>query len=326
MATSGSWDYGRTAAQIITSALENLGVLAAGGTVATADNTTALARLNYIAKQNQGQNDGSPGLKVHTRQRVALFVAKGQQTYTVGPASTDARATILYGRTTISADEAAAQTVISITSNTDTTNYPGTTVTMASADIVGIELNDGTIQWTTISGTPAATMTIGNALTGASSAGRYVWWFTARAQRLINLEAAVLRDKNLNDIQLGIFRTIQQYDIGIANKYADGAPRNVLFEPLRVNSRITLDSQPTDVTSQIILTGWYPSEDYDATSDDIAYPQESFRFLSWELTYELHAAYGVDWTPGMEKMRMEAKQSYLNLNPEVSDLYFRPNA
>jgi hypothetical protein len=69
-----------------------------------------------------------------------------------GPATTDARATTQYGRTTISANEALGQTGAQHHLEHGRTTYPGTTVTMTSGDIIGIELNDGTIHWTTISG------------------------------------------------------------------------------------------------------------------------------------------------------------------------------
>ena len=323
MATSGSYDFSRTAAQVIQGALENLTVIAPGGTVSSAHSTMLLARLNMIAKQHQGTADGAPGLKVHTRQRVTLFLAKGQQKYSIGPASTDARAATSYGRTTLSAAEALGQTTISITSNTDTTTDPGTTVTMTSGDIVGIQLDDGTLQWTTISGTPSTTMDIADSLTSAAASGNYVYWFTSRAQRFPVIESAVLRDENRNDTELTIFRTVRDYEIGVPDKYADGDPTCVLVEPLRIATRVTLDTQPTDVEKQIVLTVQYPAEDYDATTDDIAFPQEAYRFLTWELSFESCDVFGKEWTPSMEKKRLEARNSYLSLNPEVSNLYFQ---
>lgn len=324
MATSGSFDYSLTAAQVIAASLENLGVIAAGGTVASADSALALIRLNLIAKQYQGRSDGAPGMKIHTRQRVTLMLAKGQQTYSVGPASGDARASTLVGRTTLSAAEAAAQTTLSITSNTDTTTYPGTTLTMTASDIVGIQLDDGTIQWTTISGTPNTTMDVANALTGAAAAGNYVWWFTSRAQRFPVVESAVLRNSSYNDTELQVYTDEREYSLGVVDKYADGTPTAILVEPLRIATRITLNSQPTDVTDQIVLTVLYPAEDYDATSNDVAFPQEAMRFLVWELAWDLHPTYGIQWTGAMDKLRSEARAMYLNLNPENSILYFQP--
>lgn len=326
MATSGSWDYSLTAANIIDMAVENLGVLAAGGTIASADQTLALRRLNVIAKQFQGTADGMPGMKVWTRQTVTLFLAKGQQSYEIGPASGDARATTQYGRTTLSAAEASGQTVLSITSNTDTTNYPGTTVTMTNGDFIGIVLDDGTIQWTTISGTPASTATVSVALTGNAASGNYVYWFTSRAQRFPAWEAAWLRDRNQNDTQLTIFRNSSEYNLGVADKYADGEPTSVLIEPKRITTRVTFDSQPTDVTDQIYFSVLYPAEDYDATTNDIAFPQEWLLPLSWKLSKEIAPAFGAIWTPTMEDNLKEALAIARNMNPEVSDVYFQPGA
>lgn len=325
MATSGSWNYLVTAAQLIQVSLEDIGVVESGETLSSEDQDMALRRLNYLVKQWQGTADMAQGLKVWTRQRVTLFLAKGQQTYTIGPASTDSRATTQYGRTTISAAEAAGQTVISITSNTDTTNYPGTTVTMTASDIVGIELDDGTIQWTTISGTPSTTMTIAVALTGAAAAGNYVYWFTSRAQRFPDCEFAVLRNENITDTPLTILTEVAEYE-SLTDKNSDGDPWGILIEPLYLNTRITLTSQPQDVTKQIRLTVIYPAEDYDATTNDIAYPQEWFAALEWELAKRCAPAFRVPWTKDMEANWMAATAIARELNPQNSTAYFQPGA
>ena len=91
MATSGSWNYSIDAAAAINMALENLAVLIPGGTVVSAHQTMALRKLNVIAKQFQGTSDGAPGMKVHTRQRVTLILAKGQQNYLMSPCASSCR-------------------------------------------------------------------------------------------------------------------------------------------------------------------------------------------------------------------------------------------
>ena len=323
MASSGSFDYSLSAAGICTVAGENLGIVASGATLATNDQTMLLRRLNMVAKQFQGTADGSPGVKVHTRQRITLMLAKGQQTYLVGPASSDARASTQIGRTTLSAAEASGQTVLSITSNTDTTTYPGTTITMTASDFIGVQQDDGTIHWSTISGTPGATATLAVALTANAASGSYVWWFTARAQRFPVIESAVIQYSNMTQFPLGVYSDARQYDQGVSDKYADGTPTNILVEPLRIATRVTLDSQPTDVTQTIVLTALYPSEDYDATTDDIAFPQEWLRPLAWELAFDAAPAVGKQWTPEMERNRQESLAIAKSLNPENSVLYFQ---
>lgn len=323
MATSGSWDYSRTGTQLVQAAFENLGVYIPGGTVSSADSALALMRLNHIAKQWQGDADGFPGLHIVHRQRVTLFLAEGQQTYLIGPASSDARSTTRYGRTTIDVAEAAGQTILSVAATSDTTTEPGTTITATASDIIGVEQNDGTIFWSTVSSISAGdTITIGTGLDVAAAVGNYVWYFTSRAQRFVTIESAVLRNENFNDTPLTVYTDVREYDEGVSDKYADGQPAAILVEPLRITTRVTLDSQPTDVTDTIVMTVQYPAEDYDAAANDIAFPQEYLRALEWELTFALAPAYGSGWTPVMEKNRNEALSIARRLNPENSALYF----
>jgi hypothetical protein len=297
MSTSGSWDYSVTASAIITMAAENLTIIEAGGTVSSADQTTMLRRLNLIAKQWQGKADMAQGLKIWTRQRLTLFLAKGQQRYTVGPASTDSRATAQYGRTTLSSAYASG-TSLSVSAVSDTTTYPGTTVSMTSGDIIGVVLNDGTISWTTLASTPSASpATLSGALAGAAAAGNFVYWFTSRAQRFPICEYASLRIFDTTsfgeatDIPLFVYRDLQSYE-ALPNKTADSDPTALLIEPQRLNTAITLDCQPNDVTKVVNLAVLYPAEDYDATSDDIAFPQEWYAALEWELTLRCAPLFG----------------------------------
>ncbi len=323
MPTSGSYNYSLTAADIIQAMYEDMSVVEPGGTVSSADSVMALRRLNLISKQYQGTADGAPGIKVHTRQRISLILAKGQQTYLIGPATTDARSSTSMGRTTVGTAYVSGTSLI-VSSASDAASYPGSTLSMASGDFIGAQLSDGSIEWTTINGAPAGnTITLTAGFSLAAAAGNYVWFFTNRAQRFPVIESALLRQIGRTDTPLEVYRDAIQYDQGVANKYASGSPTAVLVEPLRTNTRLTFDSQPADVTQTVMLTVLYPSEDYDATTDDIAYPQEALRFLSWELAFAMAPSIG-RWTPEMEKNRNEARSIYLNLNPENSTLHFQP--
>lgn len=324
MTTSLSWDFSINRNELIIGALRAAKIIGKDQTPDATHITTGAEALNMLVKQLQGPIDRAFGRKAWTRQRITLFLAKGQQRYTIGPASTDARSTTQYGRTTISAAEAIGQTVISITSNTDTTTYPGTTVTMTNGDIVGIELDDGTIQWTTISGTPSSTMTISNALTVAAAAGNYVWWFTSRAQRPVLVESATLRDENNKDRSLISYTEVENYE-RFPDKTADGDPGSVLVEYQRINTAVTFDVQPNDVTKVVNLSVLYPTEDYDASSDDVAFPQEAYRCLKFMLALDLWPEYKEGDPPAfLVGLATQAKAFFDSLNPETTDLYFQP--
>jgi hypothetical protein len=306
--------------------LEDLGVIEPGQTVPSTFATMGLQRLNLLVKQWQANTDLAPGLKVWTRQRVNLFLAKGQQTYLIGPASTDARATTRYGRTTIDAAEAASQTTISVAETTDTTTEPGTSITATASDIIGVEVDDGTIHWSTVSSISAGdTITIGTGLSTTAAVGNYVWWFTSRAQRLPLVEHAVIRDENRQDTELQIYRDAYAYDVGVLNKYDDGRASAILVEPLFLNTRITLNAQPTDVTDTLVLTALYPAEDYYSASNDIAFPQEWYSALEWELAFRMSPAFG-RWTKEMEMNRQNALTMARSINPEKSNLYYQCDA
>ena len=325
MATSGSWDYSATAAQIITASAEDIGLIQPGVTLSTAHQTAMLKRLNYLAKQWQGKADMAQGLKIHTRQRVTLFLAKNQQSYLVGPAASDNNATTQYGRTTLSAAEEAGQTTLSITATTDTTTYPGTTVTMTASDKIGIVQTDGTMFWSTISSTGAGpTVVIGTGLDVAAASGAYVYWYTTKAQRFPVLEYAVLRNSDGVDLSMGIYREVAQYE-SLPNKGQTGDPLQLLIEPLRLNTRITSDFYPQDVTKQLRLTVLYPAEDYDATTDDIAFPQEWFAALEWELALRYCVPAGRTWTPEMQLNYTQATAIARELNPQNTVRHFEPN-
>lgn len=324
MATSGSWTYSINRNELITAALRVVRIIGKDQTPDASHISTGAEALNMLVKQFQGPIDAAFGRKAWTRQRVTLFLAKGQQRYLIGPASTDARATTRYGRTTISANEASGQTVLSVTSNTDTTTYPGTTVTMTDADIIGIEQNDGTIHWSTISGTPGATATIAVALTAAADAGNYVWWFTSRAQRPVLIESASLRDENYKDSPLTLYTEVEDYE-SFSDKTADGDPSSLLVEYQRINTAVTCDVQPNDVTKVVNLSVLYPTEDYNASTDDIAFPQEAYRALKFMLGLDLWPEYKEGDPPAsLERRAAQAKAMFDNLNPETTTLFFEP--
>jgi len=295
-------------------------VIANGQTLDSNDLATFLRTLNLLVKQWQGKSDKFPGLKIWTRQRLVVWFAAGQTKFNIGPASTDDRASANALSTLLTATKAANATSITVSS----------TAGMTAADIIGFVTNAGTLGWGTISSVDTATgLTIASNTIGAAASSNVVYTYTSKAQRFVDIESALLRDWSaLNqpiDIPLQIYTDVQEYE-RITQKFAAGDPTAILVEPFRLNTRVTTNFSSPNVYRTLYLTVIYPSEDYDnATgSDDIAYPQEYFAALEWELARRCAPKFGRSWTQDLATHWQIAVQDGVNLNPDDTSLHFEP--
>lgn len=310
MATSGSYDYSVTATNVLTEALEIIGVLAVGQTIDSNDQTTCLRSLNMMVKQWSGNFDFAPGLKAFSRKRGFVFLQSGHGSYSLGPSGDNA--TLTYIKTTLSTDEALGSTSLSLASTTG----------MSASDKIGIVQNDGSIHWTTISGTPGAPTTIATGLASAASSGNVVFTYTTKLIRPLYIEEAVLRDVDGNDSSLDPM-TLGQYE-NIAVKTADGQPGYYYYENSLTNGTLYLDYEPSDATDVIRLTFMAPAEDYDAASNDIAYPQEWYSAISYGLAKLISPKFESKWTELMESNYQAALAMARSSYAENTDMFFQP--
>ena len=312
MPSSGSVDFSVSRNDIITAAYQEIGVYRVGQTLSADDVTLAALRLNMIVKQWQGSADFAPGLKEWSRKRGYVFLQTGQSEYDLGPSGDNA--TSSYTRTTISTAEAAAQTVISVTSTTG----------MTAADYIGIVLDTGAIHWTTIVSTGAGpTVTITTQIPSGAAAGNYVYWYTTKMRQPLSILTAVLRDENSNDSPLYMMKTIAEYE-SLPSKTTDGDPTSLYYEFQLTNGMMYLDAEPTDVTKVIRIVFLSAIEDFDAANDTPDYPQVWYLPLMMQTAKILSPVFGVKWTQDQEDNRKEAISIARNSFPEITDVYFQP--
>lgn len=328
MATSGSVDFIATRDQIIQLALENLGVMSPGDTTSSAsftDHSSGLALLlNGLAKQHAYPADGSPGMQVYHLRRGYLFLQKGEHAYTLGPtvvatAGTDKFAHS-YVRSTINATEAAGQTVITVNDNGTITN----------GDRIGIVLDTGYVQWTTVNGVPTdngATIdvTISVALTSAASTGNAVYTYatTAQGRRPLSLVHVARRDSDTTDTALAPM-LLNDYEL-IPKKTTEGSIARYYYEQSLTNGSLYFDAAASDVTDVARITYRSPPEDFDAAGNDLDFDPVWVRPLAWGLTVESAGRFGQEArVPYFKTMRDEALIIARNSVPEECNLYFQP--
>jgi hypothetical protein len=296
MALSNSFDYTVTAADIILGALEKLGVVEAGETPDTDDKALMLRELNKLVKQWSHPADGSPGLQVGLRQVVYLFLAEGTREYLLGPSGV--RAAESYNTTTVDVAEASGQTTLSIAATTN----------MANSDIIGVELDDGSLHWSTVSSFSAGdTVTIAAATTAAASVGNRVFYYTPVSSqnylpfRPLEVITAMLRyyDGDGNAIDGTRLDVYSREELPAFEETADKSdmadPTAMFVEPLRTQTRITLDAAAEDVAKLIRMVVLSPADDLDADTDSVAFPPEWFAALEWELAKRSAPSFRAPW-------------------------------
>lgn len=324
MASSGSVDFSLSRDNIIQSALEDLVVMQPGDTVSsasfTAHSTMMARKLNMLCKQWMGTPDYAPGLKTWTNKRAYLFLQKGEGVYTLGPTTTATGATnkwaTSYVTTTIGAAEAAGQTVLTMTDGS----------IFSDTNRIGIQLNTGYIQWTTVSGAPSGNdVTVAVALTSAAAAGNRVFGYatTAQGRRPLDILSAVLRDTNTTDSPMYPM-SLLGYE-GISVKISETAPKQYYYEAQLTDGVLYFDSEVSDVTDVVRIVYASPTEDFDAAGDDADYPQHWLRALAFGLVVDTCGAFGQEARmPYFKALRDEALAIARNANPETCDAYFSP--
>jgi hypothetical protein len=222
------------------------------------------------------------GIQLWNRRQATLFTAYQDEQYTIS--SSGDHCTNTYVDTTISAAEASGQSVISLTS----------TVGMTAADNIGIELDNGTRQWTTIVSVDSATqVTITTALTSAAAAGNTVVTYTNkisdRPLRILDMRRVQLNDQKIatHIEQIGY---AEYFNIPL--KTTDGAPCSFYYDKLLGAGQLYLFPRPDDVNILIEFTYHEAIEDVDNGTDNMDFPTEWTLPLIYGLAAELMVAYG----------------------------------
>ena len=310
MATSNSFNYSVTATDIFTEALEIVGALDAGGTISSNDQTSCLRTLNMMVKQWSGNFDFAPGLKEFSRKRGYVFLQSGQSEYSIGPSGDNA--TLTYVSTTMRISGVASDSALQVVSTTG----------MTAGDYIGIELDSGAIQWTTISSVTDSDTVAISSLTSASSVGNSIFTYTTKLIRPLYIEEAVLRDMDGNDNPIYPI-SLSAYE-HLPSKSADGMPGYFRYENNLTDGTVYLDIEPSDVSYVLRITFIAPAEDYDAVTDTIAYPQEWFYPLSIGLAKLIAPKFGKSWTQDLQDNYTSALSMARSSYAETTDMYFQP--
>ena len=276
MAISNSIDYIVTRDDIITEALEQLGVLAEDESPSSGQLTSCSRTLNMMVKAWQGE-----GANLFAQQQCYLLLEKDKHEYTLS--STGDNFTTSYTKTQLSVAGVATDSTITVDSDDD----------ISDVDYIGIELDDGTMQWTTVNGAPAANVvTLTTALTGAAAIDNYVFNYTTKANRPMKVLAA--QALSTNDAETSVSIINKSEYLNLSNKTTDGIVSQKSYDPQISSPTLRVYNEVDDVTDVLVLTCQRTLSDFDAAGDNPDFPQEWYLALAFNLAVLLAPKYGID--------------------------------
>lgn len=315
MATSGSFDHTVSTNEIIRDAL--LTIQAIGGHQDVPGDMYNDSRrfLNGIVKLWQKKR-----INIWAQLECYVFVAPTAESYLLGSAATDAEwCTVddFIGTTAAVAASSGAST-ITVASDEGLTD----------GDRIGVELDDGTRQWTTINGTPAANVvTLTAALTDDVSIGNTVYTYTARPQRPLRVIHARRRPTYTgSDVPIDIEAHKEYFDQ--PQKSSSGSMNFVYYKPELVSGRLYIWQRPSTVKELLGLTVERALADMDTTADEPDFPIEWQLPLVTNLAKMLEPQYGQLDGGRRAELRQDADRMYLEAqlgDAEMESMYIRPS-
>ena len=302
----------RTAGEIIEDALLLCNGLDQDEPVDGASTTIAIRRMNDILRGWHTR-----GLHEWRKQEVVIPLVDGQEMYLLGSETTDAYwadEEDFYATTVATAAVSGATTLV-LTSGTNYTN----------GDYVGIELDDGTRQWTTATKS-SNTLTLADALSDDVSEGATVYMFTDRPSRPLRVLHARRRSAtDANDIPVRI--EAHNFYRDQPSKETTGTPVHVYYQPTLDSGRLYVWQPAGDVEQQLRLTVERPFSLVGSTADIPDIPDEWNEALTYVLATRLEPTYGHLDAARVRDLRADAarfEMDCLSFDTDTGSLYFAP--
>lgn len=279
MATSGSIDFNRTRNEIINAAMRKARVKSRGQNLSAEALTEASEALNILVKRW-----ATSGCHLWCRKEGVVFLTAAQESYLLGTGGD--RATSSYVQTALNGDHIA----------TDTTLVVDSTTGMTANDVVGIELADGTMHWTTISVVSSSTgITIASGLASAASDDAVIFTYTTIIERprKILYDTARWRSKTGTETPLAPGEFSRADYMQLSNKSTSGKISQIHYDPQLTTGKLFVWPTADDVTDVLKFTFQRTLEDFDAAGNNPDFPVEWMAALIWGLAADLGPEYGV---------------------------------
>lgn len=301
----------------------NLAIIDEEDNPSTTQYTQGAQYLNLLAKMWQAD-----GLQLWASKYGYILPTTGVSSVAVGKtaAGGSAHAVSSYVYTTTSATASSGASTITVTSASG----------ISASDVIGIELDDGTMQWTTVNGAPVGTtVTLTAVLTGdvASGADVYTYTSTALIDRPLKVYEAFRRRSSDNIDTPLVMLTNQEYN-NLSAKTTATIPTQWYYDPQMNNGtneypgagNFYIWPRFNNGDDVIVIRYQRPFADFDASTDTPDFPQEWFLPLLWGLTALLAPKNGIvlEERKLLWQEAMMFKEQVKSWDQEEGSVYLQP--
>lgn len=278
MATSGN--IGTTTAtrnDIIERALKVCNLLPEGENPSSGQIIDGQNTLNDIIKHWTNL-----GIHLWKYKEAIMWVESNKETYPLYSIAGTANVTNEFYQTALTTDAFSTDVVITVDS----------TENISIGDIIGIVLDDKTIQWTKVSSVVGG-ITLEDALTGDASSGNIIYNYTDKISKPVSIQNARRVDSNSLQETPIILVGRQEY-FTQPNKRTTGQTVNLYYDRQRKSGAIYLWPAPAnDSDFYIRFTYQTQFEIFDSANDESDFPHEYMKALIYCLADEFCIEYGV---------------------------------
>jgi len=292
----------KTRNEIITQALRMIGALAEDEDPTSPQISDGAIRLDWMVKRWQ-----STGVHLWTEDDATLFLVRGQAKYVLGEGSTE-HCTTSFTETTLSADEASGQTVLSVTSSTG----------VAVGDFVGVVQDDNVIHWSTL--TVISPFTIADALTDDAASGNAVVYYTTNIDKPLRVPDARRNESGIETFMEHLGR--RDY-LDLPDKGTIGTPVQYYYKPKISTGELFIWNTANNAASQQVLFTFYNLIDvFDTSASAADFPDEWVQSIVYNLAVDLAPDYGQTLPPTLIRDADRTFKEALEWDDEDSPVYF----
>lgn len=330
MAVSGTVTYRPTINTVINDALAQVGAfdIESGGTPTAAQTAMALRMANYLVK-----TWSTRGMQLWERRWGVIFPQLNQATFILGnPGPAGDHATLStpmdsnFIQTTLASNASGTTAdLTSIVSQLNTVGSPG--VTVANGFNIGIELDNGTVQWTTVNGAPVGNVvTLTAALTDSASAGNYVYCYETKLIRPLRVTEAFVRQLNGNNDTPCRIMSRQEYNM-FGQKSSAGTPVQLYYDPQSNTGNLYIYPVFQNVQQVLFIQFEKPIDDFATVSDDFDMPQEWAEALMWNMAWRMCPAYQVPTSQAKEikELALFTYETIDGWDQEIASVQMQPS-